>query len=130
MSSGLCDLRIRVLVDQAAEPPAQTAEATARLVLAAAARGPKPGKRPTTGRPAESAASEASPGPQPVRPTPAGDAKRETGVAPTGHPGDTHAPQATEPGDERPVQRVRRQGLQPRTRGLTGQCSPIRCTTT
>ena len=46
----------------------KTAEATARLVLAAAARGPKPGKWPTTGPPAKSAASEASSGPQPVRP--------------------------------------------------------------
>jgi hypothetical protein len=43
-------------------------EATARLVLAAAARGPKPGKRPTKGPPSKFAASEGLPRPEPVRP--------------------------------------------------------------
>jgi hypothetical protein len=46
----------------------KAAEATARLVLAAAARGPKRRRRPTAGPPTKSAATEASPRPEPVRP--------------------------------------------------------------
>ena len=46
----------------------RTADATARLVLAAAARGPKRRKQPTTGPPSKSAATEPSTRPEPIRP--------------------------------------------------------------
>jgi integrase len=49
--------------------------------------------------------------------------RARTGAAPTGHPRDTHSPQETDLGGERPGQRVRRQGLEPRTRGLRVRCS-------
>ncbi|HEY3483519.1 MAG TPA: tyrosine-type recombinase/integrase, partial [Streptomyces sp.] len=72
----------------------KTAEATARLILAAAARGPKPGKRRTTGTPSRSAALQASPGPEPVRPKASRRRKRRsrrrTHRAPTRHPGSTN----------------------------------------
>jgi hypothetical protein len=71
----------------------KTAEATARLVLAAAARGPKRRKPPTAGPPRKSAATEASPRPQPVRPRHSrrlkGKKKRRTHMAPARRPRST-----------------------------------------
>jgi hypothetical protein len=71
----------------------KTAEATARLVLAAAARGPRRRKRPTTGPPSKSAAVEPSPRPEPVRPKAARRRKtrnrRRTHLTPTRHPQST-----------------------------------------
>jgi integrase len=72
----------------------KAAEATARLVLAAAARGPKRRKRPIAGPPSRSAATEASPRPEPVRPR---QSRRRKGrnrcrshLTPTRHPRSTN----------------------------------------
>jgi len=72
----------------------KAAEATARLVLAAAARGPKRRKRPTAGPPTKSAATETAPRPEPVRPRPSrcrrkGN-RRRTHMTPTRHPRSTN----------------------------------------
>jgi hypothetical protein len=72
----------------------KTAEATARLVLAAAARGPSRRKRPSTGPPSKSAASEAPPRPEPVRRKASRRRKRRnrrrTHRTPTRHPCSTN----------------------------------------
>jgi Phage integrase family len=71
----------------------KTAEATARLVLAAAARGPNRRNRPTAGPPSKSAASHMPTGPEPVRPKPSRRRKtrkwRRTHLTPTRHPRST-----------------------------------------
>jgi len=91
----------------------KTTEATARLVLAVAARGPRRRKRPTPAR----RRSPLPPSPRRGRSQYGrrhpDDERQEAGVAPTGHPSDTNGPQATDLGDECPAQRVRRQGLEP-----------------
>jgi integrase len=72
----------------------KAAEATARLVLAAAARGPKRRKRPAVGPPSKSAVDEATPRPEPVRPRRSrrrtkGN-RRRTHITPTRHPRSTN----------------------------------------
>ncbi len=71
----------------------KTAEATARLVLAAAARGPKRRKQPTAGPPTKSATTEATPRPEPVRPRQSqrrkGKNRRRTHMTPARHPRST-----------------------------------------
>jgi hypothetical protein len=54
------------------------------------------------------------------------DEEARSGAAPTGHPRDTHGPQKIELNGKRPAQLVRRQGLEPRTRGLRGRSGACR----
>ena len=72
----------------------RTAEATARLVLAAAARGLRRRKRPGLSPPSKSAASEAAPKPEPVGPKASRGRKTRkrgrTHRTPTRHPRSTN----------------------------------------
>jgi hypothetical protein len=98
----------------------KAAEATARLVLAAAARNPAlPNRRRGRTGPPASAAPEPPTRLQPARPRRNRPGKR---AHPRAHPRDTHmtpklrGTQAIK--HNRRPERVRRQGLEPRTRGL------------